>query len=294
MTPPYNETVDGQPAWVGDVTGGNWQFFSANLSAYAGQTSLLRYSFRSDLSSTYAGVYIDNIAVSEANAVPLNISTTTLPSAPVGTAYSTTVERTGGTAAATWSIVGGTNHGWLTIDPATGVLSGTPDAANAGPFSVTVRVDEPSLPSNFDDVARVRKQHFNSDDGLVTMAFAARGPQFATLDVTEQDFRKARDLGLRITLHAGDGLWGLDHPVYQLNARGLLAPDTTYVHCCTLSDEEFKLIADTGGTASLSAEVELNMGHGNPATLGLMKHGCRPSISIDVCCSVLASECFKI
>jgi 5-methylthioadenosine/S-adenosylhomocysteine deaminase len=28
------------------------------------------------------------------------------------------------------------------------------------------------------------------------------------------------------------------------------------------------------------------MGHGNPATLGLMKHGCRPSISIDVCCSV--------
>ncbi len=142
------------------------------------------------------------------------------------------------------------------------------------------------LPSNFADVARVRKQHFNSDDDMVTMAFAARGPQFATLDVTEQDFLKARELGLRITLHAGDGLWGLSHPIDQLNSRGLLKDDTTYVHCCTLSDSEFKLIADTGGTASLSAEVELNMGHGNPATLGLMKHGCRPSISIDVCCSV--------
>jgi 5-methylthioadenosine/S-adenosylhomocysteine deaminase len=34
------------------------------------------------------------------------------------------------------------------------------------------------LPTNFVDVARVRKQHFSSDDGLVTMAFAARGPQF--------------------------------------------------------------------------------------------------------------------
>ncbi len=142
------------------------------------------------------------------------------------------------------------------------------------------------MPSHFADVARVRKQHFSSDDDMVTMAFAARGPQFATLDVTEQDFLKARELGLRITLHAGDGLWGLDHPIDQLNSRGLLAADTTYVHCCTLSDEEFKLIADTGGTASLSAEVELNMGHGNPATLGLLKHGCRPSISIDVCCSV--------
>jgi 5-methylthioadenosine/S-adenosylhomocysteine deaminase len=132
------------------------------------------------------------------------------------------------------------------------------------------------LPTNFEDVARVRKQHFASDDGLVTMAFAARGPQFATLDQTERDFCEARKLDLPITLHAGDGLWGLDHPIDQLNSRGLLGPRTTYVHCCTLSDHEFKLMADTGGTASLSAEVELNMGHGNPAT----------SISIDICTSV--------
>ena len=143
-----------------------------------------------------------------------------------------------------------------------------------------------ALPSNFDDVARVRRQHFTSEDDLVTMAFAARGPQFATLDTTERDFRMARELDLPITLHAGDGLWGLDHPIDQLQSRGLLGPRTTYVHCCTLSDHEFKLIADTGGSASLSAEVELNMGHGNPATLGLLKHGVRPSISIDVCTSV--------
>jgi 5-methylthioadenosine/S-adenosylhomocysteine deaminase len=132
------------------------------------------------------------------------------------------------------------------------------------------------LPTNFEDVARVRKQHFASDDGLVTMAFAARGPQFATLDQTERDFCEARKLDLPITLHAGDGLWGLDHPIDQLNSRGLLGPRTTYVHRCTLSDHEFKLMADTGGTASLSAEVELNMGHRNPAT----------SISIDICTSV--------
>ena len=142
------------------------------------------------------------------------------------------------------------------------------------------------LPTNFVDLARVRKQHFSSDDGLVTMAFAARGPQFTTLDHTEIEFRKARELDLPITLHVGDGLWGLKNPIDQLNSRGLLGPRTTYVHCCTLSDHEFKLMADTGGSASLSAEVELNMGHGNPATLGCLKHGLRPSISIDVCTSV--------
>lgn len=141
-------------------------------------------------------------------------------------------------------------------------------------------------PTNFDDVARVRNEYFSSDDQLVTMAFAARGPQFATLDQTERDFIEARKLDLPITLHAGDGLWGLDNPVKQLNDRGLLGPRTTYVHCCTLSDEEFKMMADSGGSASLSAEVELNMGHGNPATLQCLKYGLRPSISIDVCTSV--------
>ena len=100
------------------------------------------------------------------------------------------------------------------------------------------------LPTNFADLARVRKQHFSSDDGLVTMAFAARGPQFTTLDHTEMEFRKARELDLPITLHVGDGLWGLKNPIDQLNSRGLLGPRTTYVHCCTLSDNEFKLMAD--------------------------------------------------
>lgn len=141
-------------------------------------------------------------------------------------------------------------------------------------------------PTDFADVARVRRTHFNSDDGLLTMAFAARGPQFATLDQTERDFIEARKLDLPITLHCGDGLWGLDNPVDQLQSRGLLGPRTTYVHCCTLADHEYKLIAESGGSASLSAEVELNMGHGNPATLQFLKYGLRPSISIDICTSV--------
>ena len=142
------------------------------------------------------------------------------------------------------------------------------------------------LRTNFDDIRRVRRMHFASDDDLVTMAFAARGPQAATIEVTEEDFRTARELGLRITVHAGDGVWGLNGPVRQMHERGLLGPHVTYVHCCSLSDEEFKIIADTGGTASLSVEVEMNMGHGNPATLRLLAAGVRPSISIDICTSV--------
>ena len=120
------------------------------------------------------------------------------------------------------------------------------------------------LPSNFADVARVRRMHFASDDQLVTMAFAARGPQFTTLDITEDEFRRARDLGLRLTVHVGDGLWGMSEPIVQLESRGLLGDDLTYVHCNTLSERDFRLIGGSGGTASLSPEVELQMGTASP------------------------------
>lgn len=140
--------------------------------------------------------------------------------------------------------------------------------------------------TDYADIRRVRQEHFPSDDGLVTMAVAARGPQFTTLDITEKDFLTARDLGLRITMHVGDGLWGFNKPIEQLRSRDLLADDTTYVHCNTIADEEFRLIADTGGTGSIAPEVEMQMGHGMPPALRFLEVGIRPSISIDVVTTV--------
>ncbi len=141
------------------------------------------------------------------------------------------------------------------------------------------------LPTNFDDVRRVQKRYFSSDDQLVTLAFAARG-EFATIRQTIRDFQEARKLGLRITMHAGSGLWGMNGTLIQMAEQGLLKNDTTYVHCNTLRDEEFKLIGDTGGTASIAPEVELQMGHGFLATLKLLGAGVRPSVSIDVTTSI--------
>jgi 5-methylthioadenosine/S-adenosylhomocysteine deaminase len=141
-------------------------------------------------------------------------------------------------------------------------------------------------PTNFADIERVRRTHFSSDDQLVTMGFAPRGPQFTTLDLTEDEFRRSRDLGLRISVHVGDGLWGMNRPIVQLQQRGLLGDDITYVHCNTLSDEDIRLIGDSGGTASLSPEVELQMGHGDLATLRLLAVGVRPSLSIDIVTSI--------
>ncbi len=62
--------------------------------------------------------------------------------------------------------------------------------------------------------------------------------------------------------------------VKQLADLGLLGDDTTYIHCNYLSDEEFQLIADTGGKISISPSVEMVMGHGTPPTAKALRTGC--------------------
>jgi 5-methylthioadenosine/S-adenosylhomocysteine deaminase len=142
------------------------------------------------------------------------------------------------------------------------------------------------MPTNYDDLRRVKKQYFSTSDQLVTMAVAPRGAQYTTMEITEADFKVARDLGLRITVHAGDGLWGTNNDIGRMHAKGLLGSDMTYVHCNTLNDNEYRLIGETGGTASIAPELEMHMGHGLPPALKLLAAGVRPSISIDVVTTV--------
>ena len=139
-----------------------------------------------------------------------------------------------------------------------------------------------NIPSNYAEIRRIRRDILSSDDALVTMATAPRGPQFTTIENTVDDFRLSRELGLRISIHVGDGLWGMSRPLVSMNQKGILGDDVTYVHCNTLHDEEFKLIGDSGGHTSISPEIEMQMGHGMPPALRMLEAGIRPSISSDV------------
>ena len=138
-----------------------------------------------------------------------------------------------------------------------------------------------------DDIRRVRETYFSSDDGLITMAMATRGPGFTQPDVVKYEWGLARELDLPITVHVGMGrVAGRFSMVNQLNDLGLLGPDTTYVHSCYLSEEEWKLVADTGGKISIAAQVELQMGHGCPPSLRARELDLRPSLSTDVVTTV--------
>src|SRR4030095_16711833 len=68
----------------------------------------------------------------------LTITTTSLPNGTVGQLYSRPVQATGGTGAFTWTISAGSLPPNLNLDPATGVISGTPTAAGTSSFTVRV------------------------------------------------------------------------------------------------------------------------------------------------------------
>lgn len=133
---------------------------------------------------------------------------------------------------------------------------------------------------NVKDAQRVRDQYLSSTDGLVSMALAIRGPEFSDRDVWMDDFQAARDLGLPITVHVGaNGTYA--NSVGQLNDEKFLGPDITHVHCVSLKDEEYKMIADTGGKVSISVEAEMHLGCGATPVSKMLANGIRPSISTD-------------
>jgi 5-methylthioadenosine/S-adenosylhomocysteine deaminase len=143
----------------------------------------------------------------------------------------------------------------------------------------------PSTVPHTRDVLRIRDQFFSSEDQLVTMAFALRGPQFSVPEVAHADWKLVQELGTRVTVHNGDGEWGKRRPVAWMHENGMLNERVTHVHCSSLAPDEFQMIADSGGSASVSADVEAQMGLGWPATGRLLGVGVRPSLSVDVCVS---------
>ncbi|MFJ7046815.1 amidohydrolase family protein [Streptomyces sp. NPDC101112] len=126
--------------------------------------------------------------------------------------------------------------------------------------------------------AAIRRVHSQlADDGPVTMALGLRGPEATSMDTVARELELAAELGLRTSLHV-DIVGGA---VADLHEHRLLRDTTTFVHGNGLSDDELRMLADAGSSLSISPDVELKMGFGNPMTGRALAAGLRPTLSID-------------
>jgi hypothetical protein len=73
--------------------------------------------------------------------VPLAVDTTSLPNAIVGQPYSQTLSASGGIPPYIWSVVAGNLPAGLSLDPASGEISGIPTVAGINNFTVQVQDD---------------------------------------------------------------------------------------------------------------------------------------------------------
>jgi cytosine/adenosine deaminase-related metal-dependent hydrolase len=128
----------------------------------------------------------------------------------------------------------------------------------------------------------IAANHFSSQDQMLTLAYATPGPEFIPFEMAQSHWELAREVGARITAHVGVGSFGKFDKVGEMGRAGLLGPDTTYIHCTTLNDDEVQMIVDTGGSVSLACPVEMMMGHGMPPTQRFLDRGLEPSLSVDV------------
>jgi M6 family metalloprotease-like protein len=84
------------------------------------------------------GVCIDDVRITDATDAPIITTGLTLPGGVIGVAYTTTLAASGGVEPYTWAILSNTLPLGLTLDSATGVISGTPVASGQSSFQVRV------------------------------------------------------------------------------------------------------------------------------------------------------------
>jgi cytosine/adenosine deaminase-related metal-dependent hydrolase len=143
---------------------------------------------------------------------------------------------------------------------------------------------KPKETADFADITRVKKEWFGStNDGVMTMGFAARGPGAVPAEVYRKEWEFARSSGLPITQHAGRSLGEVKkfRRIEMLYKEKLLGPDVQLIHTYNASPEERGMIAETKTHVSIAPYTASRLASGLPYLGDLLKRGVQCSLSVD-------------
>jgi 5-methylthioadenosine/S-adenosylhomocysteine deaminase len=106
-----------------------------------------------------------------------------------------------------------------------------------------------------------------------TIAFGSTAPGPAGVDAAAVEWASARELGLRIHVHAApNGISSL---------AALLGEDVTVVHGSPLQPSDVDAIASSGAAISLAPVSEMTGGSGSPPIQHLLDNDVRPGLAVD-------------
>jgi len=132
------------------------------------------------------------------------------------------------------------------------------------------------------EIERFCKGRFASRDGLVTFGLAILGPYYSTYDVTRADLALAREFDLLASMHVGGGTSLVPNGFERLMDENLVDEHLTVVHGNDIARDTVLRMVDRGATFTVTAEIELQMGYGDPLTGILHAQNAPISIGTDV------------
>jgi 5-methylthioadenosine/S-adenosylhomocysteine deaminase len=121
------------------------------------------------------------------------------------------------------------------------------------------------------DLARLQKQYFSSDDQLVTLRMFS--------GMSRENWALARKLGIRITTESN----AAGKEFEEFWNEKLFGPDNTFNHCQNWPDVVWQRVRDSGGTVNVCprSDAQYALGEGVSAFQKAIDHGMRPGFSID-------------
>ncbi len=145
-TPAWTKLIVNQNAW--SLSNQAWQEHRIDMTPYVGSIVQLRWCVASDSYSQYAGWYVDDIMVVEGAYVPIEITNANdLGRALASQPFDRPLTIANGSGNFTFTFQGA-SPAWLSLNPSTGRLTGTPLPADLGTHTFTVRVVDNVNPVN--------------------------------------------------------------------------------------------------------------------------------------------------
>ncbi|MEO8186475.1 MAG: putative Ig domain-containing protein, partial [Burkholderiaceae bacterium] len=281
----YSQTVS--------ATGGNGSYtFSvsvgslpAGLSLNAG-TGAITGTPTTAATSNFTITATDGLAAtgSRAYAVTINAAITvnpaTLPNGAVGTAYSQTVSATGGTGSYTFSLSAGSLPAGLSLNAATGAITGTPTTAATSNFTITatdglgatgaraysttinaaVAVNPATLPNGTVGIAYSQTVSATGGTGSYTFSVSAGSlPAGLSLNagsgaITGTPTTAATS---NFTITATDGLGATGSQAYAVTINAAITVNPATLPNGTVGTAYSQTVSATGGTGSYTFSVSV-------------------------------------